>query len=180
MGNMSSAVYYSSDKSLKHAIAKSGIPISNNYPNNTTAGSSSYDYWWGNSNRETAIPSTPFRPIPLTASPLLGSGTITIEKKDDYKINPFTKEELKGKLVAYVTIKSKGLEYTGVLFVRKCGAWKLVECSTMNKVLSGKQDEPLPDVKIHYIIYSHIEESSKKKSRFEDIDAVNDIDSPKE
>jgi len=88
------------------------------------------------------------------------------------KLNKYSVEELKGKLVAYATIKYAGLEQTGILFVRKCGAWKLIECSSMTKVASGSQDTPLPDLTIHYIIYTQLEETPKKKGRFDDIEML--------
>lgn len=79
-------------------------------------------------------------------------------------------KEMVGKLVAYATVRVQGIEHTGVLFVRRCGAWKLIDCRTMNKVASGTEKEPLPDVTIHYIIYAEETDTRpKKKSRFDDI-----------
>jgi hypothetical protein len=81
-----------------------------------------------------------------------------------------TTEELKGKLVAFATITIDGKEHRGVLFVRKCGAWKLIECETMKKIASGSEKDPIPEVAIHYVIYSQFNDKNKKKGRFEDID----------
>jgi len=118
---------------------------------------------------------SPFSSPPYSPSPYTwGSPVSTIFDKQPGKSTKQTPknhsaEELKGKLVAYATIKYAGLEQTGILFVRKCGAWKLIECSSMTKVASGSQDTPLPDLTIHYIIYSQLEETQKKKGRFDDI-----------
>jgi hypothetical protein len=93
------------------------------------------------------------------------------EKKEVVKEKPkHSPEELKGKLVAFATIRVDGIEHRGILFVRKCGAWKLIEFTTMNKVASGGKDSPMPDVTVHYIIYSEQDENNQKKSRFEEID----------
>jgi hypothetical protein len=79
-------------------------------------------------------------------------------------------KELAGKMVAYATVRVQGIEHTGVLFVRRCGAWKLIDCRTMNKAASGSEKSPLPDVTIHYIIYAEETDTKpKKKSRFDDI-----------
>lgn len=86
-----------------------------------------------------------------------------------------TVEELKGKLIAYATITVDGKDHKGVLFVRKCGAWKLIECETMKKIASGGKDSPMPEVIVHYVIYSHFEDDKKKKKgRFEDIEMKTD------
>jgi hypothetical protein len=86
-------------------------------------------------------------------------------------------KELMGKMVAYATVRMQGIEHTGVLFVRRCGAWKLIDCISMNKVASGSEKAPLPDVTIHYIIYTEENDKSPRpKSRFDDIDMRIDED----
>ena len=93
--------------------------------------------------------------------------TPTTTQKEKPKHDP---KELAGKMVAYASVRVQGIEHTGVLFVRRCGAWKLIDCRTMNKVASGSEKEPLPDVYIHYIIYAEETDTKPKpKSRFDDI-----------
>jgi hypothetical protein len=80
-------------------------------------------------------------------------------------------KEMMGKMVAFATVRVQGIEHTGVLFVRRCGAWKLIDCRTMNRVAGGSEHSPLPDVTIHYIIYAEeTDPKPKTKSRFDDID----------
>jgi hypothetical protein len=90
----------------------------------------------------------------------------------------YTTEDLKGKLIAFATITINGVEHKGVLFVRKCGAWKLIECETMKKIASGSKDEKLPEVVVHYVIYSQFDDDNKKtkKSRFDNIDMKDPVE----
>jgi hypothetical protein len=94
------------------------------------------------------------------------------KKKQEPK---YTQEEMKGKFVAYATIIVDGIEHTGVLFVRKCGAWKLFDCISMVRVAGGSQGSVLPEHKIHYYIYSEEfsakQRGEKQKNRFDTIEA---------
>jgi hypothetical protein len=95
----------------------------------------------------------------------------------------YSPEEKKGRLIAYATVRIDGVEHTGILFVRRCGAWKLVDCETLFRVASGSAGSKLPDHTIKYYIYQDTSEKQKelesknqkpkrKPGRFDDLEVV--------
>jgi hypothetical protein len=59
--------------------------------------------------------------------------------QEDAKKQEYTAEEFKGRFCAVVTITCKRVDtpYTGVIFVKKCGHWKLMDFNG-NKLVGGK------------------------------------------
>jgi hypothetical protein len=170
--------------------------ISNNPPITGWVSSSN----WGQPSRTDGNSGAPYTSQPYTNSIpaeqqhyIYGTGTTIPQQQQVWPYIPsqiqrgwdkvqqeqkHTTEELKGKLIAFATITINGVEHKGVLFVRKCGAWKLVECETMKKIASGSKDKKLPEVIVHYIIYSQFDDDNKKpkKSRFDNIDMKDPIE----
>lgn len=169
-------------------ISKFAIPVKTTSNQNTSTGNSSSS--WTAPNTNGSIPhlsqqyQNPYMPSSndwyeptginypygVSSTPISSTPPQTQKPKHDPK-------ELAGKTVAFATVRVQGIEHTGVLFVRRCGAWKLIDCRTMNKVASGTENSPLPDVSIHYIIYSdETDKKPKPKSRFDDI-GMRDVES---
>jgi hypothetical protein len=96
----------------------------------------------------------------------------------------YTTDEMKCRFIAYATIHMGGVEHTGILSVRKCGAWKLVGCSTLCRIAGDSAGAVLPDHKIHYYIYrdapgepvrkpTATETKQKQKpGRFDDLEVI--------
>jgi hypothetical protein len=108
------------------------------------------------------------------------SPVIPPQTQEEPRKPKYTSEQLKGKFVAYATIRLNDVEHTGILFVRKCGAWKLIDCKTMNRVAGGSEGAELPEHIIHYYIFKEASVDGtavkKKYERFEQIDIEADIE----
>lgn len=85
------------------------IPTTSNQPASSSG-------WWGQ------------QPVPGGFEPSEGSVGITVQEKPISKKREFTADDWRGKFCALCTITFKeGIEQKGILFVKKCGHWKLLE-----------------------------------------------------
>jgi hypothetical protein len=87
------------------------------------------------------------------------SGIPNQETPQESKKQEFTAEDWKGKFCAVATITHNGVIYRGVLFVRKCGHWKLLDFNgnRLTGGTSGSFDGLLEKgqlkVEVHSVIY---------------------------
>lgn len=75
----------------------------------------------------------------------------------------YTADETDTKFIALVTMTFVGDQVTGILFVRRCGAWKLIECKTGLRIASASAGAVLPDHTVHYYIYQEEDEQKSKR-----------------
>jgi hypothetical protein len=79
---------------------------------------------------------------------------------------PFDVVGMQGKYIAYAEITIGDVTKEGLLFVRKCGAWKLIDPFTFLKGAGGSEGSiDTVDVKIHYMIYEEKKEIPHEKPR---------------
>ena len=81
-------------------------------------------------------------------------------------LKPFDAEGMMGKYIAYAEIRIGDVTKEGLLFVRKCGAWKLIDPYSFLKGASGSEGSiSSVVVTIHYMIYEEKEEVPHEKPR---------------
>ena len=79
---------------------------------------------------------------------------------------PFDAEGMMGKYIAYAEIRIGDVTKEGLLFVRKCGAWKLIDPFTFLKGAGGSEGSiSSVAVTIHYMIYEEKKEIPHEKPR---------------
>lgn len=102
--------------------------------------------------------------------PQSASQTILPETEKLKDKSKYTTDQLKCKLIAHVILYPNSKNLKGMLFIRKCGAWKFIDPESNGIVESGSIGSPMPDCKILYVIYSNENEPTQKPtSRFNDL-----------
>lgn len=93
----------------------------------------------------------------------------------------FDVEGFKGKFIAYVTYNNPDIvKINGILFVRKCNAWKLIETEKFTQISSGSQgsyDSVKKFFTIHYYIVNNEKQALNttiEQNRFADLDIINE------
>jgi hypothetical protein len=103
--------------------------------------------------------------IPNTSPSTILPNTEILKEKSKY-----TTDQLKCKLIAHAILYPSTRKLEGMLFIRKCGAWKFIDPESNSIVASGGIGSVLPSYKVLYVIYSNEKELFQKPThRFDDL-----------
>jgi hypothetical protein len=160
----------------------------NNHPSSTINGYQEVGYYYN-------PPYSQPQYIPITATPNtdalpqqqyypwgLGVGQPSVTIQPTFPKTKYDPEGFRGRFIAFVTYappEQAGETKSGLLFVRKCGSWKLIEPVSFLKVASGSEgsyDNHSQYFTVHYFVVNnevkHKKSERKEMNRFAEIDIV--------